>query len=291
MADESEPPVLRWAISFALATAAPADIPAAPRDVPSPIGLSCAEAHALGSVLALGDQRLADFECMRMAVGDVAAAHARIARGYAFEAVAPAALVHQVCEIVEQRDRLVPERIHVGPAKGFDACFERGELHHPPSMDPALRERIGNLLPEAIFVSAVAEDGLEPLRASLEARMQRQRPITEVRIPISDGRLLAELLKAAPDATGCVLDMAHAARGANQLLTSEGAAGRARFVDRDDRWYEIPETLSDSADEDLDPAGAAKPSTIFVAACAVVPGGSSKSMTTLLMPGTRYAGK
>jgi hypothetical protein len=45
-----EPPVLRWAVSFALGTADPADIPSAPRDVESPIGLSCAEAHALGAV-------------------------------------------------------------------------------------------------------------------------------------------------------------------------------------------------------------------------------------------------
>src|SRR6185436_16792123 len=47
---KSEPPGLRWAVSFALATADPADIPTEPRDVPSPIGLECAEAHALGGV-------------------------------------------------------------------------------------------------------------------------------------------------------------------------------------------------------------------------------------------------
>lgn len=47
---QSEPPALRWAVSFALATANPADIPRDPRAVDSPIGLSCAEAHALGAV-------------------------------------------------------------------------------------------------------------------------------------------------------------------------------------------------------------------------------------------------
>ena len=47
---KSEPPALRWAVSFALATANPADVPRDPRTVESPIGLSCAEAHALGSV-------------------------------------------------------------------------------------------------------------------------------------------------------------------------------------------------------------------------------------------------
>jgi hypothetical protein len=45
------------------------------------------------------------------------------------------------------------------------------------------------------------------------------------------GAVLAELLKAAPDAQGSVLDMAHAARGANQLLAAEGVADRARFVE------------------------------------------------------------
>ncbi len=47
---KSEPPALRWAVSFALGTANPADIPREPRAVESPIGLSCAEAHALGPV-------------------------------------------------------------------------------------------------------------------------------------------------------------------------------------------------------------------------------------------------
>jgi hypothetical protein len=47
---KSEPPALRWAVSFALATANPADIPREPLRVESPIGLSCAEAHALGPV-------------------------------------------------------------------------------------------------------------------------------------------------------------------------------------------------------------------------------------------------
>ena len=62
-----------------------------------------------------------------------------------------------------------------------------------PEVEVAMRERIGNLLPEAIFVSAVADGGLDPLRASLAARIREQRPLVEVRVPIADGRLLAEV--------------------------------------------------------------------------------------------------
>ena len=62
-----------------------------------------------------------------------------------------------------------------------------------PEVEAAMRERIGNLLPEAIFVSAVAEGGLEPLRASLTERIRELRPLAEVRVPIADGRLLAEV--------------------------------------------------------------------------------------------------
>jgi len=62
-----------------------------------------------------------------------------------------------------------------------------------PETLAAVRERIHNLLPEAVFVSAVEPEGLEPLRRALLARMVRARPLVEVRVPASDGRLLAEL--------------------------------------------------------------------------------------------------
>ena len=62
-----------------------------------------------------------------------------------------------------------------------------------PETLAAVRERIHNLLPDAVFVSAVEPDGLEPLRRALLARMVQARPLVEVRVPASDGRLLAEL--------------------------------------------------------------------------------------------------
>jgi hypothetical protein len=45
------------------------------------------------------------------------------------------------------------------------------------------------------------------------------------------GAVLAELLKAAPAASGWVLDLAHAKAGAERLFAAEGVAERARFVE------------------------------------------------------------
>ena len=49
------------------------------------------------------------------------------------------------------------------------------------------------LFTPSVFVSAVSPGGLEPLRASLAAQVRSLRPVVEVRIPASDGRLLATL--------------------------------------------------------------------------------------------------
>ena len=57
----------------------------------------------------------------------------------------------------------------------------------------ALEERIQRMLPNSVFVSAVAPDGLEPLRRALLAARRQLRPTTVLRLPLGDGRLLAEL--------------------------------------------------------------------------------------------------
>src|SRR5690606_7354969 len=54
-------------------------------------------------------------------------------------------------------------------------------------------QRILNLYPGSVFVSAVEAGGLEPLRRSLLATGRAERPLVEVRFPASDGRVLAEL--------------------------------------------------------------------------------------------------
>ncbi|MBA2684441.1 MAG: GTPase HflX [Gemmatimonadaceae bacterium] len=57
----------------------------------------------------------------------------------------------------------------------------------------SLQEQVRDKYPDSIFVSAVSEHGLEPLLRALTTRVRTMRPVSEVRIPVSDGRLLAEL--------------------------------------------------------------------------------------------------
>jgi len=68
----------------------------------------------------------------------------------------------------------------------------------------ALHARAKEIAPDSVFVSAVVEDGLEPLRRALLAVVRKLKPVTELRIPASDGRLLAELHR-----TGEVLEQTH----------------------------------------------------------------------------------
>ena len=65
----------------------------------------------------------------------------------------------------------------------------------------ALHERVTNLLPNSIFVSATADGGLEPLRRALLAKVRELRPVLEIRLPGSAGKLLAEIHR-----TGEVID-------------------------------------------------------------------------------------
>ena len=57
----------------------------------------------------------------------------------------------------------------------------------------ALQERVRELAPNSVYVSTVAEGGLEPLRRALTAAIRTRRPIVEIRLAAGDGRLLAEL--------------------------------------------------------------------------------------------------
>jgi len=56
-----------------------------------------------------------------------------------------------------------------------------------------LESRIANLIPDSVFVSSVAPDGLEPLRRSLLAAVRLRKPVTVVRLPVTAGKLLAEI--------------------------------------------------------------------------------------------------
>lgn len=57
----------------------------------------------------------------------------------------------------------------------------------------AVEERVHNLVPEALFVSAHAPDGLEPLREALVLAIRQQRPLVAVRVAAHQGAVLASL--------------------------------------------------------------------------------------------------
>ncbi len=88
----------------------------------------------------------------------------------------------------------------------------------------ALETRIQNLVPGSVFVSAVTEHGVEPLRRALLTQARARRPLTEIRLPFSDGRLLAEIHREAE-----VLEQRH--EGGELVVTArveEALAGKWR---------------------------------------------------------------
>jgi GTP-binding protein HflX len=62
-----------------------------------------------------------------------------------------------------------------------------------PDVLAALKERMENLLPGSLFVSALAKNGMEPLRESLLASVRNQRPLVKLRLPAASGKLIAEI--------------------------------------------------------------------------------------------------
>ena len=57
----------------------------------------------------------------------------------------------------------------------------------------ALKERMENLLPNSLFVSAIAKGGMEPLRAALLQAVRNRRPLVKLRLPAASGKLIAEI--------------------------------------------------------------------------------------------------
>jgi len=57
----------------------------------------------------------------------------------------------------------------------------------------ALQERVTQYVANAVFVSAMSEHGLEPLRRALLAAVRTRRPVAEISLSASDGKLLAEI--------------------------------------------------------------------------------------------------
>ena len=88
-------------------------------------------------------------------------------------------------------------------SKTIRYVFNKIDLISPPDLE-ALRERMDSLLPGSVFVSTMSSEGLEPLRAMLRDEVRQHRPVAELRIPVSDGKLLAEVHR-----SGEVLEQHH----------------------------------------------------------------------------------
>jgi GTP-binding protein HflX len=57
----------------------------------------------------------------------------------------------------------------------------------------SLQERMTTEGQEAVFVSTVAEHGIDPLKRALATHMRVRRPLAEIHLSTSDGKLLSEI--------------------------------------------------------------------------------------------------
>jgi GTP-binding protein HflX len=105
---------------------------------------------------------------------------------------------HPVWE--EQRDVVEQVLAELG-AEEKPVLYVYSKIDALPAGDlAALKERIETLAPNSVFVSSVAEGGLEPLRHALQIAARKGTQIAEIRFPAEDGKLLAEVYR-----TGSVL--------------------------------------------------------------------------------------
>jgi GTP-binding protein HflX len=70
--------------------------------------------------------------------------------------------------------------------------FNKVDLLDEPAL-LALQERMASEGREAVFVSAAHEHGTDPLKRALQASMRVRRPLAEIHLSTSDGKLLAEI--------------------------------------------------------------------------------------------------
>ncbi|HVT03833.1 MAG TPA: GTPase HflX [Thermoanaerobaculia bacterium] len=97
----------------------------------------------------------------------------------------------------EEQRQVVDEVLAELGAKDKPVLYVFSKIDALPDADlVALRERIGNLLPNSsVFVSSVKEGGLEPLRHALLTAAKRGTEIAEIRLPAENGKLLAEIYR------------------------------------------------------------------------------------------------
>jgi GTP-binding protein HflX len=81
--------------------------------------------------------------------------------------------------------------------------FNKIDRIHERELMP-LESSIREMIPDSVFVSAVTAGGLDPLKRAMLSALRERRPITEVRLPMTDGKMLAEIHREAE-----VLDQRH----------------------------------------------------------------------------------
>ncbi len=98
----------------------------------------------------------------------------------------------------------------------------------------ALQTGIRDQIPDSVFVSATAAGGLEPLRRALLSARRNRLPITEIRVPVTAGKLLAEIhrdsevLDQVHDGDELILHARMDASVAGRLRKAGAAVGNSR---------------------------------------------------------------
>jgi GTP-binding protein HflX len=96
----------------------------------------------------------------------------------------------------EQREIVDEVLAELGAAdRTMILAFNKIDRLDPESVN-ALRERMAELAPQSVFVSAVKPGGIEALRDALKVHLHGQRPVVELRLPLTNGGLIAAVHRA-----------------------------------------------------------------------------------------------
>lgn len=94
----------------------------------------------------------------------------------------------------EEQRRIVEEVLaEIGASdRPYLAVFNKIDLLGETDL-ATLHDRVGAIEPNAVFVSTVAAGGLEPLKRALTGLLRGRRPLTDIALAPSEGKLIAEI--------------------------------------------------------------------------------------------------
>ena len=118
----------------------------------------------------------------------------------------------------------------------------------PESDREALHTRVDNIMPGSVFVSALEQGGLDTLREHIRTTMRNSRPVYEIRVPVSNGKMLAEIHR-----DGEVLDQKNDEESmVVRARLNERAIGKLRHAGA--RVMVVPRGVTKFAPDDADAA-------------------------------------